>query len=239
MTKGKIVKKTDEAVTEHSAATAEIAGIDDNSKTSDTGLPNNYLRRLKRQTAFFVGLALTTLLVFLAISLYNNITAARYRQVDMVVDSLLDYPTKMAANLIAVRNAPNAKSATRAESLQQLQLLVDEVTENEYVISLNIFAGNGRLISSSLPDYMAQLASRDQYVEDSNVRVFLKPIMVADKQAGFIQLKYAYQDMLNTFTIFQFDTTKSILLLFMLLLSLGVIIGITINRVHNKVRSKR
>ncbi|MFT7683662.1 MAG: hypothetical protein ACI935_003162, partial [Moritella dasanensis] len=63
-------------------------------------------------------------------------------------------------------------------------------------------------------------------------------LLTKDKPVGFLQLHFSYQKMLKTFTIFQFDATKSILILFLLLLLFGVIIGVTINRVHHKFRSK-
>ncbi|MDX2321293.1 MAG: hypothetical protein QNK26_11955 [Moritella sp.] len=197
---------------------------------------------LKRQTSLLIALSLSSLFIFIAISLYNNVTASRYQQVDMLVDSLLDYPTKMAANLIVSRESPD--STLRANSKKQLQQLVDEVSENQYVASLHVFAENGKLLSSSQEDYNAQLLAQKQYQAPTGVRVYLKPILADDllgnnKPVGFLQLHFSYQEMLKTFTIFQFDATKSILLLFLLLLLFGVIIGVTINRVHHKFRSKR
>ncbi len=182
--------------------------------------------QLKRQMPLLVGVGLSALLIFIAISFYNNVTAARYRQVDMLVHSLLDYPTQMAAKLIAEQDE------------SKLQQLVDEVTKNEYVASLNIFAVNGELLSSSETDYMTKLQAHKQYLDDPNIRVYIVPIVVEQKQIGFLQLKFAYRDMLKTFTIFQFDATKSILLLFMLLLILGIIVGVTINRIHHKFRTR-
>lgn len=186
----------------------------------------NYTIQLKRQMSLLVGVGLSALFIFIAISFYNNVTAARYRQVDLLVHSLLDYPTQMAANLIAEQDK------------SKLQQLVNEVTKNEYVASLNVFAANGELLSSSETDYMTKLQARKQYLDDPNIRVYIAPIVLEQKQIGFLQLKFAYRDMLKTFTIFQFDATKSILLLFIILLILGIIVGVTINRVHHKFRTR-
>jgi uncharacterized membrane protein affecting hemolysin expression len=186
----------------------------------------NYVIQLQRQTSLLIGLGLIALFIFIAISFYNNVTASRYRQVDMLVHSLLDYPTQTAANLIAEQDE------------RKLQQLVDEVAKNEYVTSLNVFAANGELLSSSETDYMAKLQARQQHVDDANMRVYIKPVVLEEKQIGFLQLKFAYRDMLKTFTIFQFDATKSILLLFIILLILGIIVGATINRVHHKFRMR-
>jgi len=197
---------------------------------------------LKGQTSLLIALSLSTFFIFIAISLYNNVTASRYQQVDMLVHSLLDYPTKMAANLIVARSSDDR--IIRINSKKQLQQLVDEVSENKYVTSLHVFAENGKLLSSSQDDYVAELVAKKQYVAPTGVRVYLKPILADDslgskKPVGFLQLHFSYQQMLKTFTIFQFDATKSILILFLLLLLFGVIIGVTINRVHHKFRSKR
>ncbi|WP_242066005.1 hypothetical protein [Moritella sp. F3] len=201
---------------------------------------------LKGQTSLLIGLSLCTLFIFIAISLYNNVTASRYQQVDMLVHSLLDYPTKMAANLIVERDSED--KSTRIKSRKQLQQLVDEVSENQYVTGLHIFAENGKLLSSSDEDYVGQLIANKKYESPTGVRVYLKPILAGDslvegslgkqKPVGFLQLHFSYKEMLKTFTIFQFDATKSILLLFLLLLLFGVIIGVTVNRVHHKFRSK-
>jgi uncharacterized membrane protein affecting hemolysin expression len=185
-----------------------------------------YAIQLKSQTSLLTALGLSALFIFIAISFYNNVTAARYRQVDMLVHSLLDYPTQMAANLIAEQDE------------SKLQQLVDEVTKNEYVTSLNVFAANGELLSSSETDYMTKLQARKQYLDDAATRVYIAPVVLEQKQIGFLQLKFAYRDMLKTFTIFQFDATKSILLLFIILLILGIIVGVTINRVHHKFRTR-
>lgn len=206
-----------------------------------SGKSNRRRKFLKAQTSLLVALSLSSLFIFIAISLYNNITASRYNQVDMLVDSLLEYPTKMAANLIVARDSKD--KATRIQSKKQLQQLVDEVSENQYVANLHIFAENGKLLSSSQDDYVAQLLEQKQYVAPAGVRVYLKPLLAddpltKDKPVGFLQLHFSYQEMLKTFTIFQFDATKSILFLFLLLLLVGVIIGVTINRVHHKFRSK-
>ncbi|WP_392340704.1 hypothetical protein [Moritella marina] len=204
-------------------------------------------RFLKGQTSLLIALSLSTFFIFIAISLYNNVTASRYQQVDMLVHSLLDYPTKMAANLIVERDSDDKR--TRIKSRKQLQQLVDEVSENQYVTGLHIFAENGKLLSSSDDDYVGQLIANKKYMAPNEVRVYLKPILAGDlessiersvesKPVGFLQLHFNYQAMLKTFTIFQFDATKSILILFLLLLLVGVIIGVTINRVHHKFRSK-
>ncbi|WP_240532442.1 hypothetical protein [Moritella marina] len=212
-------------------------------------------RFLKGQTSLLIALSLSTFFIFIAISLYNNVTASRYQQVDMLVHSLLDYPTKMAANLIVERDSDDKR--TRIKSRKQLQQLVDEVSENQYVTGLHIFAENGKLLSSSDEDYVGQLIANKKYMAPNGVRVYLKPILAGDlesnvegsvggnveisiesKPVGFLQLHFNYQAMLKTFTIFQFDATKSILILFLLLLLVGVIIGVTINRVHHKFRSK-
>ena len=192
---------------------------------------------LKRQTSLLFALSLGSLFIFIAISLYNNVTASRYQQVDMLVHSLLDYPTKMAANLIVARESTDRD--TRVRSKKQLQQLVDDVSSNKYVAGLHVFAENGKLLSSSQADYVAQLLAKKQYVAPTGVRVYLKPILADNQPVGFLQLHFSYQTMLKTFTIFQFDATKSILLLFLLLLLFGVIIGVTINRVHHKFRLKR
>ncbi|WP_232011744.1 hypothetical protein [Moritella yayanosii] len=199
--------------------------------------PDRWNKFLKGQTSLLIALSLSTFFIFIAISLYNNVTASRYQQVDMLVHSLLDYPTKMAANLIVARSSTDR--IIRINSKQQLQQLVDEVSENQYVTSLHIFAENGKLLSSSQHDYVAALIANKQYVVPAGVRVYLKPILAGNKPVGFLQLYFGYQQMLKTFTIFQFDATISILILFMLLLLFGVIIGVTINRVHHKFRSKR
>ncbi|CAM3109811.1 hypothetical protein [Moritella viscosa] len=205
-------------------------------KYNKDGKSNGRNRFLKRQTSLLIALSLSSLFIFIAVSLYNNVTASRYHQVDMFVHSLLDYPTKMAANLIVARESTDRN--TRVNSKNQLQQLVDEVSENPYVTSLHIFAENGKLLSSSQEDYMAELLAKKQYVVPKGVRVYLKPILADNKPVGFLQLHFSYQQMLKTFTIFQFDATKSILILFLLLLLFGVIIGVTINRVHHKFRSK-
>ncbi|WP_232784260.1 hypothetical protein [Moritella sp. Urea-trap-13] len=202
---------------------------------------------LKGQTSLLIALSLSSLFIFIAISVYNNVTASRYQQVDMLVSSLLDYPTKMAANLIVARSSTDRD--IRVNSKKQLQQLVDEVSKNQYVTSLHIFAEDGKLLSSSQDDYIDTLVAQKQYVAPTGVRVYLKPILAGDllvnglltkdKPVGFLQLHFSYQEMLKTFTIFQFDATISILLLFLLLLLFGVIIGVTINRVHHKFRSKR
>lgn len=200
------------------------------------GKSNRRSKFLKAQTSLLIAVSLCSLFIFIAISLYNNVTASRYHQVDMLVHSLLDYPTKMAANLIVERDSED--KSTRIKSKKQLQQLVDEVTENQYVASLQIFAENGKLLNSSQDDYTATLLANKQYQAPTGVRVYLKPILADNKPVGFLQLHFSYQEMLKTFTIFQFDATKSILLLFLLLLLFGVIIGVTINRVHHKFRSK-
>jgi len=192
---------------------------------------------LKAQTSLLIAVSLCTLFIFIAISVYNNVTASRYHQVDMMVHSLLDYPTKMAANLIVERDSDDRN--TRIRSKKQLQQLVDEVSKNQYVTDLHVFAENGKLLSSSQEDYVAQLLDNKQYVAPQGVRVYLRPILADNRPMGFLQLHFSYQDMLKTFTIFQFDATRSILFLFLLLLLFGVIIGVTINRVHHKFRLKR
>ena len=98
---------------------------------------------LKGQTSLLIALSLSTFFIFIAISLYNNVTASRYQQVDMLVHSLLDYPTKMAANLIVARSSTDR--IIRINSKKQLQQLVDEVSENQYLTSLHIFSENGKL----------------------------------------------------------------------------------------------
>jgi uncharacterized membrane protein affecting hemolysin expression len=216
------------------------------SKDSKDSWSKRRNRFLKGQTSLLIALSLSTFFIFIAISLYNNVTASRYQQVDMLVHSLLDYPTKMAANLIVARSSKDRE--IRINSKKQLQQLVDEVSENQYVTSLHIFSENGKLLSSSQEDYIAALVAQKEYVAPTGVRVYLKPILAddllvnglltKDKPVGFLQLHFGYQDMLKTFTIFQFDATKSILILFLLLLLFGVIIGVTINRVHHKFRSK-
>lgn len=216
------------------------------SKDSKDSKSKRRSRFLKGQTSLLIALSLCTLFIFIAISLYNNVTASRYNQVDMLVHSLLDYPTKMAANLIVERDSED--KSTRIKSRKQLQQLVDEVSENQYVTGLYIFAENGKLLSSSDEDYVGQLMANKKYEAPTGVRVYLKPILADDllakdplvkqKPVGFLQLHFSYKEMLKTFTIFQFDATKSILLLFLLLLLFGVIIGVTINRVHHKFRSK-
>jgi len=192
---------------------------------------------LKAQTSLLIAVSLCTLFIFIAISVYNNVTASRYHQVDMMVHSLLDYPTKMAANLIVERDSDDRN--TRIRSKKQLQQLVDEVSKNQYVTNLHVFAENGKLLSSSQEDYVSQLLDNKQYVAPQGVRVYLRPILADNRPMGFLQLHFSYQDMLKTFTIFQFDATRSILFLFLLLLLFGVIIGVTINRVHHKFRLKR
>jgi len=192
---------------------------------------------LKAQTSLLIAVSLCTLFIFIAISVYNNVTASRYHQVDMMVHSLLDYPTKMAANLIVERDSDDRN--TRIRSKKQLQQLVDEVSKNQYVTDLHVFAENGKLLSSSQEDYVSQLLDNKQYVAPQGVRVYLRPILADNRPMGFLQLHFSYQDMLKTFTIFQFDATRSILFLFLLLLLFGVIIGVTINRVHHKFRLKR
>ena len=182
--------------------------------------------QFRRQMSLLTGLALVGLFIFIAISFYNNVTAARYRQVDMLVHSLLDYPTQTAVNLIAEQDE------------SRLQQLVDEVAKDEYVTSLNVFAANGELLSSSETDYMTKLQARKQYLDDPNMRMYIAPVVSDQKQIGFLQLKFAYRDMLKTFTIFQFDATKSILLLFIILLILGITVGVTINRIHQKLNYK-
>lgn len=198
--------------------------------------PNRRNKFLKRQTSLLIALSLSALFIFIAISFYNSVTASRYKQVDMLVHSLLEYPTKSAADLILNRTSEDRD--IRISSKKQLQKLVDEVSENQYVTSLHVFAENGQLLSSSQDDYMAQLLVKKPYVAPEGVRVYLKPILADNQPVGFLQLNFSYQQMLKTFTIFQFDATKSILLLFLLLLLFGVIIGVTINRVHHKFRSK-
>ena len=210
------------------------------SKDSPDPEDNKSKRRnkfLKGQTSLLLALSLSSFFIFIAISLYNNVTASRYQQVDILVHSLLDYPTKMAANLIVARSSTDR--IIRINSKKQLQQLVDEVSENQYVTSLHIFAENGKLLSSSQDDYVEALMANKHYVAATGVRVYLKPILADNKPVGFLQLNFGYQHMLKTFTIFQFDATISILILFLLLLLFGVIIGVTINRVHHKFRSKR
>jgi len=207
------------------------------SRDSQHNKPNRWRKFLKYQTSLLVALSLSTFFIFIAISLYDNVAASRYQQVDMLVHSLLDYPTKTAANLIVARDS--ADSAIRLNSNTQLQRLVDEVSENQYVTSLNIFAENGQLLSSSQDNYIEALMAAKQYSAPTGVRVYLKPILADNHPVGFLQLHFDYQKMLKTFAIFQFDATKSILILLLLLLLLGVIIGVTINRVHHKFRTKR
>ncbi|WP_237716188.1 hypothetical protein [Moritella dasanensis] len=233
-------KPVDRALVPHEPhlATQQAGKDSQNSKDSWSKRRNRFL---KGQTSLLIALSLSTFFIFIAISLYNNVTASRYQQVDMLVHSLLDYPTKMAANLIVARSSKDRE--LRISSKKQLQQLVDEVSENQYVTSLHIFSENGKLLSSSQEDYIAALVAQKEYVAPTGVRVYLKPILADDslgnkKPVGFLQLHFGYQDMLKTFTIFQFDATKSILILFLLLLLFGVIIGVTINRVHHKFRSK-
>lgn len=149
------------------------------SKYNQDGKSNGRNKFLKRQTSLLIALSLSSLFIFIAISLYNNVTASRYHQVDMLVHSLLDYPTKMAANLIVARESTDLN--TRVNSKKQLQQLVDEVSENQYVASLHIFAEDGKLLSSSQEDYMAELLAKKQYEAPKGVRVYLKPILADNK----------------------------------------------------------
>jgi len=206
---------------------------------------------IKGQTLLLIALSLSTLFIFVAIALYNNVTASRYQQVDMRVESLLAHPTKLAANLIVARSSDDRN--TRINSKKQLRQLVDEVSANQYVTNLHIFAENGKLLNSSQDDFVTQLLANKQYVAAKGVRVYLRPLLAGDlslsdlsvnealaknKPVGFLQLHFAYQDLLNTISIFQFNTVKSIALLLLLLSILAVFIGVTVNRVHYKFRLK-
>ena len=229
-------KPADTALAGHEPHLATHQVSKDSPGTEDNK-SNRRNKFLKGQTSLLIALSLSTFFIFIAISLYNNVTASRYQQVDILVHSLLDYPTKMAANLIVARSSTDR--IIRINSNKQLQQLVDEVSENQYVTSLHIFAENGKLLNSSQDDYVDALIANKHYVAPAGVRVYLRPILADNKPVGFLQLHFGYQQMLKTFTIFQFDATISILILFLLLLLFGVIIGVTINRVHHKFRSKR
>ncbi|NQZ50475.1 MAG: hypothetical protein HRT95_09940 [Moritella sp.] len=229
-------KPADTALAGHEPHLATHQVSKDSPGTEDNK-SNRRNKFLKGQTSLLIALSLSSFFIFIAISLYNNVTASRYQQVDILVHSLLDYPTKMAANLIVARSSTDR--IIRINSNKQLQQLVDEVSENQYVTSLHIFAENGKLLNSSQDDYVDALIANKHYVAPAGVRVYLRPILADNKPVGFLQLHFGYQLMLKTFNFFQFDATISFLILFLLLLLFGVIIGVTINRVHHKFRSKR
>lgn len=212
MTKKTVNKEVNTRLPENDAENADV-----NPELNSRGN-----RQLRRQTLFFAILSAATLFIFIAVSLYNNVTAARYQQVDDFILSLINPPAAQLSELILNKD------------VEQIQQLVDSISTNEFVISCNVFNINGEIIASSSLDYKSKVKMRTTYVENTNVRFYLEPIQTNDKQIGFLQLQFAYKKMLNTFTIFKLDATKSISVLFILLVFLGLIISFMIKPLLRK-----
>ncbi len=182
-------------------------------------------KQLKKRISLLSIVSLSLLFILIAVSLYNNVTQARYRQIDMLVSSLMDYPSHEIVKLI------------QSEKSQALQELVQDISMNEYVDTISVFDSKGVLIASSDPAYMTKLLEKKQYQQATGIRVYLTPLIFQQQQIGYIQLKFEYQKIMKTFTIFQLDATKSILFLFIILLIFGILIGVTINRVYHSFRA--
>lgn len=182
-------------------------------------------KQLKKRMSLLSIIGLLLLFILIAVSLYNNVTRARYRQVDMLVSSLMDYPSHEIVRLM------------QNDKPQALQVLVQDISMNEYVDTISVFDEKGVLIVSSDPTYMTKLFEAKQYQQASGIRVYLTPLLFQQKQIGYIQLKFEYQKIMKTFTIFQLDATKSILFLFIILLIFGILFGVTINRVYHSFRA--
>ena len=171
---------------------------------------NRNCRALKRQTLFFALLSSLALFIFIVISLYNHISAARYQQIESEISQLINPLSSSLGELI------------EKDDLSKLQQLIDVSSNHPFVISANVFTINSELLVSSTLDYKSNVQMRRTYINKANVRFYLQPIWIVNKQVGFLQLQIAYEKMYRDNGIFKLDLTMVIVALFILSLALGI-----------------
>jgi len=195
--------------------------VEDEHNNSESS--RRYSRILRRQTLFFAILSALALFIFIAVSLSNHVTVARYQKIESEIQLLIN-PVSLALSELIEK-----------DNLAELQQLIDETSNNPFVISANVFTINSELLVSSTLDYKSSIQMRINYVNKPDIRFYLEPIFIANKQVGFLQLQMAYEKMYRDLGIFKLDMTIAIFSLFILSIALSVIILLMFKHLMQKL----
>lgn len=186
--------------------------------TSESNEAHRYRRVLRRQTLFFAILAAVALFIFIVVSLYNHMSMARYQKMESEISQLINPVSLTLGELID------------KDELTQLQQVIDETSKHPFIISANVFTINSELLVSSTLDYKSNVQMRISYLNKPDVRFYLQPIWVVNKQVGFLQLQIAYEKMYRDGGIFKLDITMAIIGLFLLSITLGITVIVMFKR---------
>lgn len=193
-----------------------------NNQIGDNEFANSYTSELRRQTLFFGIIAAITSLIFVSISLYNHVSAARYNQIEQIIATI--------TSPIAGEITPVMREGKSSE----LQLIVNESLTTPYVVSLNVFDINGEVIAASSPGFSTRIQMQERYVRDKNTRIYIEPAIHLGKQIGFIQFAIANRNIERNFSILKLDATVAISALFLLFLALVGVIVFMLKRLFYK-----
>lgn len=193
-----------------------------NNQIGDNEFANSYTSELRRQTLFFGIIAAITSLIFVSISLYNHVSAARYNQIEQIITTI--------TSPIAGEITPVMREGKSSE----LQLIVNESLTTPYVVSLNVFDINGEVIAASSPGFSTRIQMQERYVRDKNTRIYIEPAIHLGKQIGFIQFAIANRNIERNFSILKLDATVAISALFLLFLALVGVIVFMLKRLFYK-----